>query len=77
MKIIPIKENVNASKVLRNIADDIESGRLEDEVTIIVGCEVFHAGCHCDKQAAVNAVYNMNFGIAKIMNAAVNGDEEV
>lgn len=66
----------NAVLALRNIADQIESGEINaEECTVIVGAEVYHCGQHNDTIAVTNAVFNMVFGISKIMIAANGGSD--
>jgi hypothetical protein len=57
---------------LRNIADGMDSGEFcAENVTIIAGTEVFHCGCVDDARAAMEAVWNMTYGIHKLMNAGL------
>jgi len=70
--IFHINSNWSAPEALRNIADAIEQGEYEDnEATVIIGTDVFHVGQSDDAKAAENAVWNMTFGIHKLMNMAV------
>jgi len=55
-------------KALRNIADMIADGELpNNSATVIIGSEVFHAGNIPDDQAVLEAVFNMNVGIHKLI----------
>ncbi|MAY41689.1 MULTISPECIES: hypothetical protein [unclassified Neptuniibacter] len=74
-KVVPIKPNTDAAQTLRNIADQIESGELPNEATVVCGTEVFHAGQVDDARAATDAVFNLNLGIHKLMNGALGGGE--
>ena len=66
-----IKASANAPTALRNIADQIESGELGDtEATVVVGSDVFHVGCVDSGEAAGNAVWNMTYGIHKLIDMA-------
>ena len=57
---------------LRNIADQYEAGDYGDEpATIVIGREVFHIGTRGDDKAAVNAVFDLQLGIHKLMAAAI------
>lgn len=70
--VIQIKSCVNASKALRNIADRLDSGDLEvDEVTVIVGTEIFQCGQFDEAKAVEGAIFSMTYGIHKIMNATM------
>lgn len=72
MSITNIKENMNVAKTLRGIADDIDVGELQvDNATLIMGTEVYHMGTVSDQTAVMEAVWNMNFGITKLMAAAL------
>lgn len=63
---------------LRNIADMIESKEYEFEnMTLVGGSEVFHVGEACDEQAVLNAIFNLNFAIQKLMHPAVIDSFEV
>jgi hypothetical protein len=64
----PIKAYVDVVATLRGLADDIASGNLEvDGVTIIAGTRIYHCGQVDDGRAAVNAVFDMNVGLALMM----------
>lgn len=71
MKVVNIKPCSNVAQSLRNIADKFDSGELSGEATLICGTEVFHFGCFDDSQAVVNALFHMNVGIQKLVNAAL------
>lgn len=72
-KITEIKPCVNAQETLRRIAKLMDSGKINcSSVTIIAGQDVFQCGEFNDDDAVVNAVYNMNFGIAKLMKAELS-----
>ena len=73
-KIIQLNpEGLNPALGLRNIADQYEAGEFgrNTPVTLVIGREVFHLGTHGDTEAALQAVFDMNFGIHKMMNAAL------
>lgn len=65
-----IKPCSNASEALRDIADMIDRGEISKEATIIAGSEIFHCGVYDDASAAQDAVWNMIYGISKLMLAA-------
>lgn len=66
---VPIKGNMNIAKVLRDIADEIENGDITcDHVTVIAGFEVYCLGPVDDCRAAESAIFDMTFGIHKLMN---------
>lgn len=74
-KVIPIKNSINMPGTLRRIARLIDIGEIEtDSVTVIAGTEVFNAGIVNDEKSIERAIFDMNFGIHKIMTAAVEGD---
>jgi hypothetical protein len=43
----------------------------EREVTVIAGPDVFHVGCVDDARAAEQAVWNMTYGVHKLMARAL------
>ena len=68
--IVQIKPSTNLAVALRNIADAYEAGEYESKTcTLIIGVEVFHLGVFDDSQAAQNAVWDMTYGIHKLMKA--------
>jgi len=69
---IQIKPCANASLALRNIADQIDSGELDANVTVIAGTEIFQCGIFDDGRAAEAAIFNMNFAIHKLMKAVMD-----
>lgn len=73
MNVSQLKPCTNAQLALRNIAKQMDSGEIEDEeVTIIVGTEVFHVGCWDDSRAAEGAIFNMTMGIHKLMQPVID-----
>lgn len=72
-KIIHIQPaSASVPDALRNIADQYESGDYgDDPATIVIGREVFHIGTRGDDKAAVNAVFDLQLGIHKLMAAAL------
>lgn len=75
--VMQIKPCANASKALRNIADMLDSGELDvDEVTVIAGTEIFQCGIFDDAKAAEGAIFNMTFGIHKLMNATMKASTD-
>lgn len=71
--VVQLKPCANASVALRNIADQLDSGELDvDEVTVIAGTEIFQCGQYDEAKAVEGAVFNMTFGIHKIMNATTD-----
>lgn len=74
--VVPIAGKMHAPTGLRDIANGIEEGRFSgDSVTVIAGTDVFHLGCLNDAQAAQEAIWNMTFGIHKLMNSALAAKE--
>ena len=67
--VIPIKDSIDIPKALRSIADSVESGDfLGETCTVVLDTEVFHLGCVHDEQAARDAVWNLSYGIHKLMS---------
>lgn len=76
MKAVPIIECVNIPETLRVIAADIESGRIKPkDCTIVMGTEVYHLGAVHPDQMAVNAVWNLNYALHKIMGMALSNEQ--
>jgi hypothetical protein len=66
--VIQLNPSINASQTLRNIADRMDSGEIEaSECTVIAGTDIFHCGAINDARAAESDVFNMTFGIHKLM----------
>ena len=64
--------SASVPEALRNIADQYEAGEYgDDPATIVIGREVFHIGTRGDDKAAVNAVFDLQIGIHKLMAAAL------
>jgi hypothetical protein len=71
--VITLRPKASVADALRNIADEFDSGERDgQEVTLIIGLEVFHIGCSDDKEAAANAIFNMTLGIQKLMRPVVD-----
>lgn len=65
----------SAPDMLRRIADLMESSEIiDDECTLVTGQEIWHCG-GSDNLVAARAVFNLQFGIHKMMTAAVGDDE--
>ena len=74
---VPIKGNINIAKVLRDIAEEIESGDIVcDHVTVIAGSEVYCLGLVSDSKSAESAIFDMTYGIHKIMYAVTSSEKE-
>ena len=70
-----ITPSADAAGSLRRIADEIDSGVYSANDWTVVGAgRVFHFGQVSDERAAEGAVFNMTFGIHKLMQAAVRED---
>ena len=60
----------DVSTALRNIADGIDEGKFEDTgCTVICGTDVFYCGNVDDNTAATEAIWDMTFGIHRLMAA--------
>lgn len=76
MKIHQIKPCANAPQALRNIADKMDSGEFDiDNVTIIAGTDVFQCGEFDEGRAVENAIFNLTFGIQKLMKPILEIDQ--
>ncbi len=68
-----IKPCANPQTALRNIADGMDAGSIStDNVTVVAGIKVFQCGDFDESRAVENAIYNLNYAIHKLMNAAVS-----
>ena len=71
-KIIHLPQATSVSDALRNIADQYDAGEYgDDPATLVIGREVFHIGTRGDDKAAVNAVFDLQIGIHKLMAAVL------
>lgn len=69
--VTPLRPSQDIPTGLRNIADEIEKGDFKPEhMTLIAGNRVYHLGTVSDQKAAVNAVWDMNIGLSRMMLAA-------
>jgi hypothetical protein len=68
IKLLKSQGKDDVAQGLRNIADLYEAGELEGNCTLVVGLDVFHLG---SVNAAQDAVWNLEFGKAKLINAAL------
>ena len=67
--VVQINPCADAATGLRNIADMIETGELDNVATVICGTEVFVVGEFDDARAAEQAVFDMTVGTHKLMKA--------
>ncbi len=75
--VIQLKPSVDTPNALRSIADQIESGEIqESECTLIIGRDVYHLGVKEDYIAFDNSVINMTYGIHKLMNSLSEAYDE-
>lgn len=71
--VITLRPKASVADALRNIADEFDSGKRDgQEVTLIIGLEVFHIGCDDDNEAAASAIFDMTFGLQKLMRPVVD-----
>lgn len=74
--ITEIKPSMDIAGTLRRIADDIDKGVVKpDNVTLIALPHVYQIGTFDDGAAATETIFNCNFAIHKLMDAAL-GDFE-
>lgn len=65
----------DAPKCLRNLADAIEKGEdphLLGSVTVVAGVKLLHMGETPEQYAAQQALFNLQFGVQRLMSAAVS-----
>ena len=75
--VIQLKPCANAATALRNIADRMESGDISASTcTIIAGEDIFHCGVFDDERSVTNAIFDMTFGIQKLMRPAIDASFE-
>lgn len=68
--VYPITASSDTVGILRWLADEIEAGNIESrDVTVIAGAEIFHCGHVDEARLAESAVFNMVFGLSKMMHA--------
>jgi len=66
--VVHIRPCADVVSGLRALADDIESGELFcDNITLIMNSEVSQLGQYSDDRAAEKAVFDMVYGLSKIM----------
>ena len=76
-KVVELYPYANAPKMLRQLADDMEEGKVSDEnCTVIVGLNIYNFGVVDDEQAVKNAVWDMTYGIGQLTNAGREALEE-
>jgi len=74
--ITTLKPLTNIPDSLRSIADEIESGLYDaDSCTLILGVDIFHLGTFHDDDAGVKSIWDMTYGIHKLMARAVDEHE--
>jgi len=70
--VIQLIPNRDVPTGLRNIADAMEAGEYPDDgCTLIIATDVFYLGAVTDEQAAADAVFDMTYGLHKMMNAVM------
>ena len=67
IQLFPLMDIANG---LRAIADNIDDSECES-CTVVLGTEVYHLGTIDDITAASNAIWDMTYGIHKLMSAAL------
>jgi hypothetical protein len=68
IKLLKSQGKDNVAQWLRHIADQYEAGEIDGNCTLVVGMEVFHLG---SVNAAQDAVWNLEFGKAKLISSAL------
>lgn len=73
--VVQLFPTADAPTILRSIASAIESGEYpKTDCTVILGSRIFHAGTVDDAEAAQEAVWNMTYGIHKLMFTALSAE---
>lgn len=73
MTATPIRGSMQISRVLRDIADDFDSGALNNcGCTVIIGNAIYGLGYVHDDQAAINTIWDCNYAIAALMRRATS-----
>jgi hypothetical protein len=61
-KVIPIIDSMDVSATLRRIADQIDSGEIEeDNCTVITGGNLYQMGSDNDRASASDALWNLEW----------------
>lgn len=77
LEAVPIAPCTDIPKMLRNLADDIESGAYQpDDVTVIAIPDIFHYGRVSDEHSAAYTAFDLQWAITKLMTTAVHGEED-
>jgi len=67
--VVHIRPCADVVQGLRNLADDIESGEFScDNITLIMNSEISQLGQFSAERSAEKAVFDMVFGLSKIMH---------
>lgn len=64
-----LRPHTDIQATLRRIADECTED--VEDCTLIIGENIYHLGTANDAQAAQEAIWNMTYGINKLMNGAV------
>ena len=72
-KVIQLFPSGDIPETLRNIADGVESGEFEcTGCTVILGTDIFQIGAPTLEKAAEQSIWDMTFGIHKLMKEALS-----
>ena len=76
-KVVMLRPMMDVPTGLRNIADAIEAGEYDyfTDCTVVLGTNIFSLGEVDDSRAAVNAVWDMTYGIHKLMAMGLTGED--
>lgn len=75
--VIQLKPCADVATGLRNMAEEFDSGERDgQECTLIAGLDVYHFGCVDDEEAVSNAIFNLTFGLQKLMRPVVDASLE-
>jgi hypothetical protein len=71
--VVKLHPSTDIPQGLRNIAASIERGEVDGEsCTIIIGLNVYNLGSADDGKAAANAIFDMTYGVQRLMQPVVD-----
>lgn len=71
--VVPITENSDVIEGLRGIIKQINSGEIKPKnCTLVINSYVYHLGDVGDQESIRNAVFNLNVGLQRILEIALD-----